>query len=107
MKDPPAVIWNFLYLCILPRAFEDLGGSSGRLLTHNEECTQALVNLLLIGRCVSGVSNTDEIYDEEGKKLVRTTLNIGVHHSRGQITEQSRINLPPPLPFQEKTMRSE
>lgn len=45
-------------------------GPDARLLTDSEECTQALINLLLTGHAVPYIHNGNMDYDEHGQLLV-------------------------------------
>jgi hypothetical protein len=70
----PLTINQYDFLTVLfCRIREDLQMSEDckeKLLTDNEECSQALINLMLTGQAVKYLHNGNMIYNNIGKLLV-------------------------------------
>ena len=62
---------SLLFFTVYPRLREDLEDPKGALLEEkNEECTQAVINLLLGGRATPHLHNGTIVYDQDGNTLV-------------------------------------
>ena len=52
------------------RVIDDCGGEDTQLVTDQEECSSALLHLLLTGKAVRYHHNGSVLYDDNGKLLV-------------------------------------
>ncbi len=67
----------------LPSVLEDYGEKSyPQLLTDTEECTQAVINLLVTGQAVQYLHNGNFEYDDDGSLLVSNNCSISPRADR-------------------------
>ena len=63
---------NILVLFVICRLLEDLDGDY--LFTDRNQCSLALIILVLTGRATANVFNGKKVYDKKGEALVRKNL---------------------------------
>ena len=72
---------------LVSRIKVDCGSDTFQLITHSEELTQALTNLMVIGQAVQGLQNGDAECDSKGQRLVSSPTSQFTWGSKQQGAE--------------------